>query len=58
MYNYTLNNATHGSNQMLQAMSAQMGPMNMMSMGGMGGMGGMGSSFFYMGNVIGLESKI
>lgn len=43
------------SNQMLQAMSAQMGPMNMM---GMGALGGGGSTFFYMGNVIGLESKI
>jgi hypothetical protein len=55
MYNHNVNNALHGSNQMLQAMSAQMGSMNMMSMGGMGGTG---STFFYMGNVIGLESKI
>jgi hypothetical protein len=55
MYNHNVNNAVHGSNQMLQAMSAQMGSMNMM---GMGGMGGMGSTFFFMGNVIGLESRI
>jgi hypothetical protein len=46
-------NYGQNSNQMLQAMSAQMGPMNMMGMGGFGG-----STFFYMGNVIGLESKI
>lgn len=55
MFSHSVNNAVHGSNQMLQAMSAQMGSMNMMSMGGMGGMG---STFFFMGNAIGLESRI